>query len=79
VNAPTRIFEASMSNIERQHRTRVLERAFEVLESEERALAWLNQTSPALGDVTPASLLATEGGTERVLYELGQIEYGHPV
>jgi uncharacterized protein (DUF2384 family) len=43
------------------------------------ACAWLNESSVALGNMTPISLLKTDAGLDAVLYELSQMEYGHPV
>jgi putative toxin-antitoxin system antitoxin component (TIGR02293 family) len=58
---------------------KALERAKAVFENEEDALAWLREPSIPLGHVTPLSLLGTEEGLKLVLYELDQMEYGHPV
>lgn len=54
----------------------VVERAEEVFEEGPPALAWLKTENPALGDVTPLSLLDTELGAYTVLDTLGRIEQG---
>lgn len=55
---------------------RVVERAEEVFEDTAPALAWLKTANPALGDVTPLSLLDTDLGADTVLDTLGRIEQG---
>lgn len=55
---------------------RVVERAEEVFEEGAPALAWLKTENPALGDVTPLSLLDTDLGADTVLDMLGRIEHG---
>lgn len=47
--------------------------------NDEDAAAWLGEPSAALGNVTPTSLLATDEGLQLVIYEINQMEYGHPV
>ena len=55
---------------------RVVERAEEVFEDGGPAMAWLKTGNPALGDVTPLSLLDTDLGADTVLDMLGRIEHG---
>ena len=55
---------------------RMVERAEEVFEWEEPALAGLKTGNPALGDVTPLSLLDTDPGADTVLDTLGRIKQG---
>lgn len=55
---------------------RVVERAEEVFEAAEPALAWLKADNAALGGVTPQSLLDTDIGADSVLDTLGRIEHG---
>lgn len=55
---------------------RVVERANEVFEDMEAALAWLKSSNAALSGVTPLSLLDTDIGAESVLDTLGRIEHG---
>jgi putative toxin-antitoxin system antitoxin component (TIGR02293 family) len=57
----------------------VLNQAIRVFENEADARVWLEQTSFALGNVTPKSLLNTDGGMELVLSELGRMDFGLPV
>jgi putative toxin-antitoxin system antitoxin component (TIGR02293 family) len=52
---------------------RVLERAIEVLETEEHAVGWLTDHNSALGAV-PLQLLDSAFGAEQVLDVLGRIE-----
>ena len=54
----------------------MVERAEEVFEAGEPAQAWLKTQNPALGDVTPLSLLDTDLGADAVLNTLGRIEQG---
>lgn len=55
---------------------RVVERAVEVFEAGDPALAWLKTENAALGGVTPLSLLDTDIGADSVLETLGRIEHG---
>ena len=55
---------------------RLVERAEMVFEDTTAALAWLKTQNPALGGVTPLSLLDTDIGTDSVLDTLGRIEHG---
>ena len=55
---------------------RVVERADEVFEDLELALAWLKTPNAALSSVTPLSLLDTDIGAESVMDTLGRIEHG---
>lgn len=55
---------------------RVVARAEEVFEDAAPGLAWLKTENPALGDVTPLSLLDTDLGADTVLDTLGRIEQG---
>ena len=55
---------------------RVYEEATRVLGAEHRAAGWLNHPSPFLYDMTPLSLLDSDGGAQAVTDELGRIEYG---
>ena len=54
----------------------VLTRATAVLESREKAEAWLNEPNPALGGRSPANLLGDTNGANEVLDLLTQIEHG---
>lgn len=55
---------------------RVFYRAVEVFEHHAVALDWLKASNPALGRVSPLSLLDTDLGAEAVLDTLGRIEHG---
>ncbi|HQR83003.1 MAG: antitoxin [Polynucleobacter sp. 24-46-87] len=55
---------------------RIVERAEEVFEDAAQALAWLRTENPALGGVTPLSLMDTDIGADSVLDTLGRIEQG---
>ena len=55
---------------------RVVERAEEVFEGTASALAWIKTENPALGGVTPLSLLDIDIGADTVLDTLGRIEQG---
>jgi putative toxin-antitoxin system antitoxin component (TIGR02293 family) len=55
---------------------RVAERAEEVFEDTQSALSWLKAENPALGGVTPLSLLDTDIGADTALDTLGRIEHG---
>jgi putative toxin-antitoxin system antitoxin component (TIGR02293 family) len=55
---------------------RLLSRAESVYESRERALAWLRQTHPRLGNRTPLETLKTDAGGRLVEELLGQIDEG---
>jgi len=55
---------------------RVYEEATRVLGAEDRAAGWLNHPSPYLYDMTPLSLLDSDGGAQAVSEELGRIDYG---
>ncbi|HWL27919.1 MAG TPA: antitoxin Xre/MbcA/ParS toxin-binding domain-containing protein [Burkholderiaceae bacterium] len=57
----------------------IVQRADEVFESLDNALAWLKSPNLALGSVTPMSLLDTELGAEEVRRRLGRIEQGIPI
>ncbi len=67
-----------MSERESERYAKALEAARKLFRNDRDAEGWLNEPSWPLGDVKPVTLLATEEGLERVLYELGQMEYGHP-
>jgi putative toxin-antitoxin system antitoxin component (TIGR02293 family) len=54
----------------------VIERAVEVFEDEQAALAWLKNQNAALGGNSPLSLLDTELGSLAVVNTLGRIEHG---
>lgn len=54
----------------------IVERADEVFESADTALAWLKTVNPALSGVTPLSLMDTDIGADAVLDTLGRIEHG---
>ncbi|OGB30354.1 MAG: antitoxin [Burkholderiales bacterium RIFCSPLOWO2_12_FULL_61_40] len=54
----------------------VIERAVEVFEDEQTALAWLKSPNAALGGSSPLSLLDTELGSMAVVGTLGRIEHG---
>jgi putative toxin-antitoxin system antitoxin component (TIGR02293 family) len=55
---------------------RVLARAAEVLEDDDRAKAWIVEPNVALGGRSPLALLRTDIGTELVLNELAKIDFG---
>jgi hypothetical protein len=55
---------------------RVIARAVEVLGTSEKALRWINAPVRSLGDQTPASLLGSPEGIQRVEDALGSIEHG---
>lgn len=55
---------------------RIAALAEEILGSTETAAAWLKEPIPALGRVTPLSLLDTDEGAQRVADILGRIDYG---
>ena len=55
---------------------RVLKRAVEVFEENEKAIDWLKHPNRALGRYTPLSLLDTEVGANNVMDILGRIEEG---
>lgn len=54
----------------------VIERADEVFQNTDIALTWLKTNNPALGGVTPLSLMDTGIGADAVLDTLGRIEHG---
>lgn len=53
--------------------------ALKLFGNEKDARGWLREPSKALGNVSPESLLSTKKGLALVLYELAQMEHGHPV
>ena len=55
---------------------RIFEEATRVLGAETRAAGWLNHPSPYLHNVTPLSLLDSDGGAQAVSEELVRIDYG---
>lgn len=55
---------------------RVVERAEEVFEDADSALAWLKAPNSSLSGVPPLSLLDTDIGAETVMDTLGRIEHG---
>jgi putative toxin-antitoxin system antitoxin component (TIGR02293 family) len=55
---------------------RVIARAVEVLGTSDKALRWINAPVRSLNNRTPASLLNTREGIERVEDALGRIEHG---
>jgi putative toxin-antitoxin system antitoxin component (TIGR02293 family) len=55
---------------------RIYEEAARVFGAGDRAARWLNHTNPLLYDVTPLSLLDSDGGTQAVSAALGRIEFG---
>jgi putative toxin-antitoxin system antitoxin component (TIGR02293 family) len=55
---------------------RIYEEATRVLGAEDRAAGWLNHPSPYLYNMTPLSLLDSDGGAQAVSEELGRIDYG---
>ena len=55
---------------------RVIQRAIEVFEDADAALAWMMIPNAALSGETPFSLMDTEFGAEDVLATLGRIEHG---
>jgi len=68
-----------MGNLEKQRYREAFAKALRLFGNESDAYGWLNEPSFPLGDVTPLSLLSTAQGFELVLYELSQMEFGHPV
>jgi putative toxin-antitoxin system antitoxin component (TIGR02293 family) len=54
----------------------VVARGIEVFENKSHFLAWMQQSSVALGNKTPLSLLGSRFGAEMVLAELERIDYG---
>lgn len=71
--------ERALSKREKQRFLRAYAKACTVFDSEEDALGWLSEPSLALGNVIPKELLTTDKGLSLVLYELAQMEFGHPV
>jgi putative toxin-antitoxin system antitoxin component (TIGR02293 family) len=74
-----RKLERSLSKAEsdRLYRVaRIAAGAEEVFGSAAAAERWLKEPIPALGHVTPLSLLDTDEGAQRVTDLLGRIEYG---
>ena len=55
---------------------RLVERAAEVFESQDRAVDWIKTPNASLDGFTPLSMLDTELGAETVLDMLGRIEHG---
>jgi putative toxin-antitoxin system antitoxin component (TIGR02293 family) len=55
---------------------RIYEEATRVFGAGDRAARWLSHPSPFLYDITPLSLLDSDGGTQAVSEELGRIEFG---
>ena len=55
---------------------KVLERATNVLESEDGAIEWLRHEIRSIGGVQPITLLDTVAGYELVMSTLGRIEHG---
>lgn len=55
---------------------RIRDRAAEVFGDRERSRKWLERPNPALGQKSPAELLASESGALRVEQMLGRIEHG---
>jgi len=55
---------------------RIFEEATRILGTEQRAAGWLNHPSPYLYNVTPLSLLNSDGGAQAVSDELIRIDYG---
>jgi putative toxin-antitoxin system antitoxin component (TIGR02293 family) len=55
---------------------RIYEEATRVLGAEDRAAGWLSHPSPYLYNMTPLSLLDSDGGAQAVSEELGRIDYG---
>ncbi len=67
----------SKSESDRLYRVaRIAAYAEEVLGSAQAAERWLKEPLPALGQVTPLSLLDTDEGSQRVTDILGRIDYG---
>lgn len=69
--------QGTMTNDERYRIA--LEVATAVLEDEQEAKAWMEERSEALGGARPIDLVQTDEGLKQVLYELAQMDYGHPV
>ena len=68
-----------MASTEQERYTVAVEAARKVFGNDDDAVGWLNERCAALGQVIPKSLLSDDDGLECVLYELHQMEYGHPV
>lgn len=67
-----------MRNREKQRYDIALEAALKLFGNEADAIGWLNEPSIPLGNVCPVALLTTDDGLSKVLYEIAQMEYGHP-
>lgn len=68
-----------MDSLEKRRYETAFKSALQLFGNKRDAQGWLNEPSEAMGNVIPRTLLATDKGLERVLYELSQMEYGHPV
>jgi putative toxin-antitoxin system antitoxin component (TIGR02293 family) len=55
---------------------RIFALAFDVLESQEHAVAWVREPSDALGGRTPLEVVTTDVGAEKVTNMLYQMEQG---
>lgn len=55
---------------------RVVERAIDVLGSQESARLWLKDPLPILKGSAPIAMLGSEAGSQAVEQQLGRIEYG---
>lgn len=75
----TKARESVMGKREKQRFLRAYAKACTVFDSEEDALGWLSEPSLALGNAIPKKLLTSDKGLSLVLYELAQMEFGHPV
>ena len=62
-----------------QRYLKALEVATMVLEDEQEARAWMEESSASLGGARPIDLVQTDEGLRLVLYELEQMDFGHPV
>lgn len=71
--------EGVLTKLEKERFLKAYAKACTVFDSEEDALGWLSEPSIALGNVTPNSLFTNDEGLTLVLYELSQMEFGHPV
>ncbi len=60
----------------RESESEVLLKALEVFGDSQRAIQWMREKNPALGDETPIRAIQTETGRDEVLRILGRIEHG---
>ncbi len=61
---------------ERDRNQYVRDVGVKVFENRKKFLHWFKSKNRALGNITPVSLMKTKSGAEKILEELGRIEYG---